>query len=193
MKRIVYTRNSDSGVSVCCPTQWVMHGLAQGGMWGNLPRGALDAMIDRAIAGGRPADGARRFIRAMHFGGCSTAEAYAIVRDRDCAHLGTAFELWDETDFPHDRWFRDAWRRSPNGGPIGIDMKLARPVQWRKIRSAVASANKRREEAFEPAGGPIEPDWGRLRDKIRAAQDESDLRRIWVDDVPPGYSVAATP
>src|SRR5262245_31386959 len=107
--RIVYTRKSDGGVSVCCPTQWAIDGMARG-IWGDAPRGEIERKIELSIAGGRPADAARRFIQAMHWGGCNTQEALAIIRDRDCAHLGRQIELFDVEELP-DRWFRNAWRR----------------------------------------------------------------------------------
>ena len=66
------------------------------------------------------------FVMAMQFGGCTDAEAYEIMRDRFCAHLGSGIELWDTTDVPKDRWFREAWVRSHNGGPIDISLTKAR-------------------------------------------------------------------
>ncbi len=115
----------------------------------------------------------------MH-GGCTTAEALGIIRDRDCAHLGTAIELWDLVDVPTERWFRNAWVRSHNGGPISINLKLARPIQWKKAKSAVASENKRRKDDFDDYMKPlIEVDWDAFRQKLIRAQDEIDLRQIW--------------
>ena len=67
----------------------------------------------------------------MLFGGCTTAEAYGIIRDRDCSHLGTGCELWDASDLPTDRRYRNAWRRSHNGGPIYIDDRAAMLIDER--------------------------------------------------------------
>ena len=39
---------------------------------------------------------------AIQFGGCTDAEAYELMRDRFCTHLGTGIELWDTADVPHD-------------------------------------------------------------------------------------------
>lgn len=176
-KRIVYTR-FDGGVSVCCPADeciaWMTGG---GGIWDHQPRGYLDTQIDRMIEAGHRADAARRFAHAVQFGGCTTAEALEAIRDRDCAHLGTAIELWDADDVPLDRWFRDAWRRSANGGPISIDLKLAKPIHFRNIKTMVERENKRRDlDLFDSV---VAPDWPALRERIKSAREEAELRMIW--------------
>jgi hypothetical protein len=76
---------------------------------------------------------AARFVRAMQFGGCSTPEAYGIMRDRFCAHLGSGHELWDTADVPQDRTYRDAWRRSHNGGPILLDERKVMEIDEARI------------------------------------------------------------
>ena len=176
-KRIVYTCH-DGSVSVCIPTDWAIKALASGGFWGARPRGWYDRQVESQVARGVLPDAASRYVRAMITGGCTTAEALAIIRDRDCAHLGTQIELQDASDLPADRWFRNAWSRSANGGPIGVNLELARPIQWQKARDAVAAANKQRAESFV-AQGPIEPDWGTIRQAITNARDEKELRAIW--------------
>ena len=178
-KRIVYTR-FDGGVSICCPADEAVRWMTNGGfdLWQNAPRGFAETQIERQIARGIPADVAARYARAAMFGGCTTAEALEIIRDRDCAPHGTAIELWDLSEIPTDRWFRNAWRRSANGGPINVNLKLAKPIQWKKVRSAVASENKRRADEFERTP-LIEVDWDRVRERIRMAMDERDLREIW--------------
>lgn len=177
-RRIIYTRHDDGGVSVCCPSREAIEGMARGD-WGDLPRGEIEYRIEKAIAGGRPPDAAARFIRAMHFGGLTEAEALAVIRDRDCAPYGRDIELWDLDDIPGDRWFRDAWRRSHNGGPISIDMKLAKPIQFRRIHDAAEAIKAGRAKSLDLFDVPLDLDWGRIRDQIHSAQDEFDLRRIW--------------
>ena len=176
-KRIVFTR-FEGGVSICCPAKEAIAWMGCGGFWNDQPRGFMDAQIERQIARGVAPDVASRYAHAMQFGGCTTAEALEIIRDRDCAPRGTAIELWDVSEVPTDRWFRDAWRRSHNGGPISVDLKLARPIQWKKAKSAIASENKRRADEFERTP-LIEVDWDRIRERIRSAMDEHDLREIW--------------
>lgn len=129
-KAIVYTR-ADSGVSICYPTSAIIYWLGRGGFWGRATRGFCDAQIERQIARGVRADAAARYVRAMLVGGCTEAEAYGIIRDRDCAHLGTGCELWDVALVPVDRRYRDAWRRSHNGGPITIDDRVAQAIDER--------------------------------------------------------------
>ena len=177
--RIISTRTTDGGARVTCPTPWVLAQMSCGG-WKDMLRGFLETQIERGIAAGRLPDAQRRYVRAMAFGGCSTHEALAIIRDRDCAHVGTGCELWDVDDVPTDRWFRAAWVRSHNGGPINIDMKRARPIQWGHMRKAVALENRRRQEDYYAFGDPVAVDWGALRDRISRADDHAELRRIWV-------------
>jgi hypothetical protein len=178
MKRIVYTAH-DGSVAICAPTDWIMTALCCGGLWDHFPRGFIDTQIERQIARGVKADAARRYANAVQFGGCTTAEAFEIIRDRDCAHLGTAIELWDVDDIPADRWFRDAWRRSHNGGPISIDLARARPIQFRHISNAVKLENQRRQSELDSFDSLIEVDLPGLREKIIQARDEMELRTIW--------------
>lgn len=161
---IIYTR-PDGGVAVCRPMANVIRWMSCGGRRGDLPRGYLEAQIDRQAADGFDPGTVRRFFHAMHFGGCTTAEAYEIIRDRDCAPHGTAHELMSFADLP-DQWFRNAWRRGHNGGPIGIDMTAARKIQLRRIKSA---ATKHKADLELP----------RWRERIRRASSPEHLRQIW--------------
>lgn len=156
-KRIVYTR-PDGGVSVCAPSLTAMSYMTGGGgrwdppegkmwyRWNNksylidvpyrlrlykftTPTWFLDAQINEQAKYGVGEAAARSFVHAMQFGGLTTAEAYGVMRDRFCAHLGTGCELWDTIDVPIDRTYRDAWRRSANGGPIRLDENKVREIQ----------------------------------------------------------------
>ena len=128
VKRIVYTR-TDGGVSICAPSLTALaYMTGGGGRWDGFPRGFLDRQIAEQAKHGVGEWAAARFVRAMQFGGLSTPEAYGIMRDRFCAHLGTGCELWDVEDVPTDRTYRDAWRRSHNGGPIVIDAHKAMAI-----------------------------------------------------------------
>jgi hypothetical protein len=149
-----------------------------GGRWDGFPRGFIDRQIAKQAeeCGER---NAHRFVKAMQFGGCTDAEAYELMRDRFCAHLGSGIELWDVFDVPTDRWFRDAWVRSHNGGPIDISMAKARGIQFRKIKAAVELENARRLDNIEHFDRPIQPDWRIIRDAIRKTDDVAELRRIW--------------
>lgn len=176
MRGIIYTRH-DGGVSVCYPVLDLFRVMQCGGHWDDMPRGFVDTQIERQIADGIAPDHAARYARALAFGGCTEAEAWEIIRDRDCARHGTLHELIDVADLP-DRWFRDAWRRSSNGGPPSVDLEKARPVHWRRICDAVAIENKRRDlDLFGPP--PIRLNKATFARHIRAARDEDELRRIW--------------
>lgn len=183
-ERLVYTAKADGRVVVVHPSAQCMAWMGTGGRWNGERRGFLDEQIDRQIAAGHQPDAVRKFCRAIMFGGCTDAEALAVIRDRDCAHLGDMIELYDMDELPSDRWFRDAWRRSSNGGPISIDLEKARPIQWRKIIAAVSQENKRRElDLFGLA--PIKLPKLTYQNAIRHARDDEELRRIWV----PGLSL----
>jgi hypothetical protein len=134
-----------------------------------------------------PGANAHRFVMAMQFGGCTDAEACELMRDRFCTHQGTGIELWDVTDVPIDRWFRDAWVRSHNGGPINVSLRKARGIQFRRITDAVNQENARRRADISLFDHPIQPDWSDIRDAIHRADDIGDVRRVWpevLDDCP---------
>jgi hypothetical protein len=177
-KRIIYTRH-DGGVSVCAPSLAALRYMTGGGgRWDGFPRGFLDRQIAKQSeeCGER---NAHRFVMAMQFGGCTDAEAYALMRDRFCAHLGSGIELWDTADVSHDRWFRDAWVRSHNGGPIDVSLPKARVIQFQRIKQAVDRENARRLEEIDLFDRLIEPNWGAIREAIRRAEGVAELRRVW--------------
>jgi hypothetical protein len=170
-ERILYTRY-DGGVSITHPAAECMAWMSSGGLWADRPRGYVDEQIERQITWGHLPHAAWRFAHAIAFGGCTDAEALDIIRDRDCGHLGTAFELLDVSDIPTDRWFRDAWRRSHNGGPIYVDMRKARKIQLVKLTDAARKRN-------------IELRMDRWRQRIRQSTCPLHLKQIW----PKGLSV----
>lgn len=176
MKAIIYTRH-DGGVSVCTPSPEIFRVMQCGGFWNDRPRGYVQTQIERQIASGINPDHARRFAHAVAFGGCSEAEVWEIIRDRDCSQHGNLHELIGVSDLP-DRWFRDAWQRSHNGGPPSVNLEMARPIQWRRIVDAVSRENKRREyDLFGPP--PIELNKIEYQTAIRRARDDEELRKIW--------------
>ena len=176
--RIVLTRPGGC-VSIVCPSENAIRFMGCGGRWPDKPRGWLDEQIDRHIAAGHCRIATPRYVRAMAFGGLNSQEALALIRDRDCAHRGSGIELWDVGQIPSDRWFRDAWRRSHNGGPISIDIKAAKPIQFQKIRHAVDAENKRRAQDLERFDQPVEPNFQKLKSAILAAKDDIELRHVW--------------
>ena len=135
LKRIVFTR-PDGGVSICAPSLTAMaYMTGGGGRWDGFSRGFIERQIAEQSKYGVGEWAAARFVRAMQFGGLSSAEAYGIMRDRFCAHLGTGCELWDVEDIPLDRTYRNAWRRSANGGPIVFDEEKVRQIQEARMWS----------------------------------------------------------
>lgn len=72
---------------------------------------------------------AYRWVEALAHGGVSYEEAIRMVGEKDRPVGGCAMEIVLRSDIPNDRWFRNAWKRSQNGGPIYIDLNRARLVQ----------------------------------------------------------------
>jgi hypothetical protein len=163
--RIVYTRQ-DGGVTIRQPAPDAMRAFCNGGGWPTIQPNDLSRHIDAEIEAGRSPRLAMHYVHALAFGGQTEAEAYAIIRDRDC-HGGTGFELWTISEvMSHDRWFRDAWRRSHNGGPIGVDMAKARKIQLKRIKTA---ADRIKADLELP----------RWRERIRRAPSPEQLRQVW--------------
>jgi len=182
-KGILYTRH-DGGVSISYPTSEIIRVMQVGGYWNDRPRGFIQTQIERQIADGIPEFAAVRYANAVTFGGCTEAEGWGIIRDRDCLRHGTLHELIDTEELPPDRWFRDAWYRSSNGGPVAISLEKARPIQWDRLRRAVERENKKRREAFDELP-EIQIDKSRIKSAIKHARDDEELRRVWVEGVTP--------
>ncbi len=165
MKVILYTTHG-GGVAIMTPNRECLRWMSAGGIWADMPAGFVDEQIDRQIAAGHSRHAAERYANAVAFGGHTEAEALEIIRDRDCAPFGTACELLDAAETQQDHWFRDAWRRSHNGGPIWIDMKAARTIQLRRIAE---HAEKRK----------LELRMDRWRSLIRRAETPAELKQVW--------------
>lgn len=178
-KCIVSTRKD--GVTVTHPTPEIMSILTCGGA----PKGyfgpelTIDGQIASMAARGIRESVAHKYIKHLFCGGLTDAEAYELIRDRDTDPEWTAKELWEPCDLP-GRWFRDAWSRSHNGGPITIDLNKARPIQFRRIKSAVERENKKRADDLHSFDALLDVDFLDVRKRISAARDEQELRLIWI-------------
>ena len=176
MKHIVFTRFDQRGVAICTPTRELFERMSIGGCEG-APSSFIEEQVFLQMKAGIKKDHAIAFAKAITFGGVPEREVYELVKDRDCARFGTLHELQDTDELPFDRWFRDAWRRSANGGPIGIDLEKAKDIHWEKIFVSVEAENRMRmmsrkkRDLFE-----LNDD---LRSMIDKADDVSDLRKIW--------------
>ena len=178
---IIVSTRPDGGVSLTVPSLEIMSWLTLGGA----PKGYFDcpidwdAQINEMTSRGVYADVAQSYVRGVLCGGFTDAEAYGLIRDRDTKPEWTGKELWGRSKIPVDRWFRNAWMRSQNGGPIYIHMPRARYVQFGRIRAAIAQENKRRENDIDLFDVPVECDLSELKRRIHQASDEIELRRIW--------------
>jgi hypothetical protein len=199
MQHIVYTM-PDRTVKVVAPAARWMTGLRNGGglmgCWidrvciEDTTRRFLDTQIERK-AGRMGVDAARRFVMSSAFGGCTTAEAYDVIADADARPYGTAAELIDAADLP-SRWFRAAWRRSREGGPIWIDFEAAKQLQAEYIANAVTLWNKDAEcedlaqSLLRPTNGPpiIELDRAAMRRRFAEVRSMAQLQCVWPADLP---------
>lgn len=187
--RIAYTRHSDGGVTICQPTAWAM-GLMTGGggMWADQPRGYLDELVRRKtcpiLQKGAPCSerAAWRMVKALRWGGLTTAEAWDTIRAHDCERFGHSETLISFDDLP-DRWFRDAWTRErSNSGVPYVDVEKARAIQWQKLQAAVSRENKRRElDLFGLP--PISLQKITYQSAIKNARDADELRRVWPEEL----------
>jgi hypothetical protein len=189
--RIIYTRRADGGVTLCRPSEWALgYMTGGGGLWDDKPRGFLSELVRRKTCpelqkgSAITEDAAWTFVKAMQWGGCSTAEAWNVIRLHDCDRFGYDAQVVRNDELP-DRWFRDAWtRKGSNSGLPLVDMEAARQIQWERIVSAVSRENKRREFAlFAPP--PIKLRRAFFETAIKNARDAEELRKIWPPNLPP--------
>jgi hypothetical protein len=200
--RILYTRH-DGGVSVCSPATAILRLMEGGGGWyddkahanglhdgsGNSVTARMKFEIDKKVAHGSDPASAQKLVNALAYGGCTTAEALDIIRLNDCAPHGAAFERRTGDEIPADRWFRDAWHRSVDGGPILIDMNKARLIQAKKIEFAYRKADRPVPDDFASRflphreGVKIDLDWDKLEISIRAAKTPEELRAVWPEEL----------
>jgi hypothetical protein len=79
---------------------------------------------------------ARARFAVLNGGGLSEREAVELIAACDAPAFSTAREIVDVSEIPSDRTYREAWRRSPNGGPIWIDQDAARAIRDAAGRAA---------------------------------------------------------
>lgn len=182
MKAIMFTAHSKA-VAVCYPFDSIFRIMQSGGWWSGFPKGYINVQIERWIKEGVAPDHAKRYCEALGHGGVVGHEAWAIIRDHNCARHGTNHDLIDTDELPDSYWW-DAWRRSDNGGPAYVDLKKAQQIQWQNMCAATDAENKRRERDLfgKP---PIKLDRLYWRNAILHARDEKELRKVWPEQLPP--------
>lgn len=173
--RAILTTDWAGGVRVTYPMPEIFDVMSRGGYWNDRPRGFLLRQIELQIEAGIDPDHAKRFAYAVQFGGLTTAEIYEVLRDRDCARHGKDHDLINPAELP-DRWFRDAWSRGHNGGPVWVNLERARVIQRAKIDEAVGKENSRRRGLRKRL---YKLDELAIDAGIRNARDDDELRRVW--------------
>lgn len=173
-KRLLYTR-PDGGVGVVALTPWCHRALTCGGGW--LSHVGTTAAREAAKAEARGCDPGieHRFATALESGGCSDAEAWGLIRDHDLPADAGAAELIEFSELP-DRWFRDAWGRSHNGGPVEIRLAPARTIQAARIHGALAEIQAARARRLL---APLDFDLTAIAARIAAAASWQQLREVW--------------
>lgn len=185
--RIVST-DFDGKVRVTCPAPEIHAVMTRGGGWFDFDEKGIERAIkyelDKQINNGRDKRVTERHVKALAFGGMTDAEFFEHIRDRDVAVWGTGCELWHIDDVPKDRWFRNAWRRSANGGPIVIDLEKAKLIQIKKIEQRIGELTPKQGALMKF----ITPKIQKMRFNLKAmaimigeARDEYELRGIWPD------------
>lgn len=134
-ERILYTTPT-GGVAIVCPAEECIAAMWDGCYWAAMPPGYWIIQVIHQIAAGHKPAAAYKFARSLHYGGVSRPKAIEIIAERDCGHLGAAIEIVDIDEIPTDRTYRDAWRRSSNGGPIWIDEEHAQRIDEARMWKA---------------------------------------------------------
>jgi hypothetical protein len=198
-ERIVYTQLSGC-VSVIVPSRACYLACTNGGAKEPYRRQKwwIDRQIAQFVRGGIDEAVARDWVLAIAWGGLTSSEYFGLLRDKDMTKDGRGAELWDVAELPSDRWFRNAWRRSSNGGPIWIDLDAARDIQVERIEQAVHGWNeraKRDERCARLRGrltnGPalIEFDLDSIGRKIVSARTAEEICAVWPPELPrPSYA-----
>lgn len=178
LERILHTRPDDGGVTLTSVSPWALTMLSEGGFYNDFPRGFADTQIERFVKAGVPQFAADNFVDAMARGGKSYAEAMAIIRDKDC-YKGTAHEIVNLYDLP-DFWFRGAWMRSHNGGPISIDLSKAKSIHFKRLMWVLDAQEKQAAEDISAA--PMVPvNREQYRSKILRCTSCDDIKKIWIN------------
>lgn len=177
MRCLVHSR-PDGGVSITYPSPRTFRAITGAGGLLTAYGLAFERALSVMLANGRDERAARRWLRALEHGGRSEADAWALLRWRCVDPTHTAVEVCETDDLPADRWFRNAWRRSPNGGPIWIDLERARPVQRWRIAGALAEENAARSRRLEE---PVVVDFSAIRRATQQAESLEQLWAIWPD------------
>lgn len=178
----IYTR-VDGGVTECYPDPNCIEAMRMGGWWDQYPEHVVKDQVRRQMEDGISRHAAQRFFDALGDGGLSHMEAVDTILQRDCAHLGYGLEQWHISQLPKDQWFRDAWTRSHNGGPISISLKKARQVQFRHIRRALRAKERRLRASVYAVDDSVSIDLDAIRKSILHAEDVEELRAIWPEEL----------
>lgn len=141
-ERILATR-PDGGVAITIPSEmgilYLMHGpTGPWHPWFDRPWWFGLVQWRRMVKRGVPAKAAWRYAQTMMKGGVTRREAIEIIAARDCR--GLAIEIVDVSEIPDDRTYRDAWRRSVNGGPIWIDDAIRDRLEEERMWRAYAES-----------------------------------------------------
>lgn len=179
MHCLVHTR-PDKGISITYADPHAWRALTCGGGFLTRIGRTFEDCYRWAMIAGRDPEETTRWLLALEHGAHSEAEAWDLIRKRSVPKDHTQVELWPVSEISTDRWFRSAWRRSQNGGPIVIAAEPARDQQKRRIGAALDRVNRRRRMLWLPK---IKPDFDRLRAALQRATEPEEIRAVWPEEL----------
>lgn len=121
---------------------------------------------------------AERWVSALCKGGLSYFEAIELIAKKDVPNFSCAPTIVENSEVPNDRWFRDAWRRSKNGGPIWIDIDKARAIHREHIAKAYIQKAESRPLWKRVTEVIDAPDWAAIKQKTESAKSIEQLRMV---------------
>lgn len=173
MIRSIVCSRPDGGVSVLHPTEYAYARTKGGGL--NLPY-PRQMCIDNMVKNGKRPGFAKRWVDTAISGGMTDAEFYEAIIEKDMPKNYSAPEL---VSCLPDRWFRNAWKRSHNGGPIYIDLARAKTVQAQRIDRFLEGKMLNKAESLLAELDDSWADIVPLIQQIKRARSLEELRTIW--------------
>lgn len=123
-------------VAVTCPAEQAIWCLRHGAKdfnnpWFGRPWYFPHLQFARMVARGVKPSVAWAYSTHMMRGGLTRRQAIDLIGARDCP--GVCPEIVDVSELPDSRFYRDAWRRSSNGGPVWIDDEHKEQIETNRM------------------------------------------------------------
>lgn len=168
------------------PSKQIFEILQSGGWWDDAPIGVpgfVEKQIRIQTKAGIAEDVARRFAEGVAYGGVTGYEAWNLLKDRFCSHLGHNFVKMSFNDLPEDRVFRNAWRQNSNGN-ITIDIPSAKQIQKNRIENALNQYKNRRSQTLFDRPKILRINTLELESNLRKAETIDQIQAVWPEGLP---------